>query len=53
MKKKPLHIQELAHGKSEENGQANWISAVATLINTDVVASGEILLQNITANPLR
>lgn len=40
MKKKPLHIKELAHGKSEENDQANWISAVATLINTDIVASG-------------
>lgn len=42
MKKKPLHIKELAHGKSTENSQANWISAVATLINTDIVASGEL-----------
>lgn len=41
MKKKPLHIKELAHGKSKENDQANWISAVATLINTDIVASGK------------
>lgn len=41
MKKKPLQTKELAHGKSAENGQANWISAVATLINTDIVASGE------------
>lgn len=41
MKKKPLHIKELAHGKSDENDQANWISAVATLINTDIIASGE------------
>lgn len=40
MKKKPLHTKELAHGKSTENAQANWISAVATLINTDIVASG-------------
>lgn len=40
MKKKPLCIQPLAHGKSSENGQANWISSIATLINTDVVASG-------------
>lgn len=43
MKKKPLHTKELAHGKSIENGQANWISAVATLINTDIVASGKLL----------
>lgn len=40
MKKKPLHTKELAHGKSVENDQANWISAVATLINTDIIASG-------------
>lgn len=40
MKKKPLHVKELAHGKSSENDQANWISAVATLINTDIVATG-------------
>lgn len=42
MKKKPLFTKELAHGKSDENNQANWISAVATLINTDIVASGEL-----------
>lgn len=41
MKKKPLCIKELAHGKSDENDQANWISAVATLINTDIIASGK------------
>lgn len=40
MKKKPISIKELVHGKSTENGQANWISAIATQINTDVVASG-------------
>lgn len=40
MKKKPLHIKQLAHGKDAENDQANWISAIATNINTDVVASG-------------
>lgn len=40
MKKKPLHTKELAHGKQEENDQANWISAIATLINTDILASG-------------
>ena len=41
MKKKPLCIKELAHGKCDENDQSNWISAVATLINTDVIASGK------------
>lgn len=46
MKKKPLHLKELAHGKSAENDQANWISAVATLINTDIVASGEFHIIN-------
>lgn len=46
MKKKPLHVKELAHGKSIENGQANWISAIATQINTDVIASGELLKEN-------
>lgn len=40
MKKKSLHTKYLAHGKSDENGEPNWISAVATLINTDIVASG-------------
>lgn len=40
MKKKSLHTKYLAHGKSDENGEPNWISAVATLINTDVIASG-------------
>lgn len=47
MKKKPLHTKELAHGKSTENGQANWISAVATLINTDIVASGEFHIDKV------
>lgn len=42
MKKKPLHIKQLAHGKSDENDEANWITAVATLINTDIVASGKL-----------
>lgn len=39
LKKRPLATEQLAHGKSE-NGEANWITAVATLINTDLVASG-------------
>lgn len=38
-KKKPVSEQRLAHGKSS-TGTANWISAIATLVNTDLVASG-------------
>lgn len=41
MKKKPLCMRPLAHGKAE-NGEANWISAIATIINSDIVASGEL-----------
>ncbi|XP_059609446.1 U3 small nucleolar RNA-interacting protein 2 [Phlebotomus argentipes] len=40
MKKKPLCIKNLVHGKSQTNGEPNWISAIATLTNTDLVASG-------------
>ncbi|XP_055681037.1 U3 small nucleolar RNA-interacting protein 2 [Lutzomyia longipalpis] len=40
MKKKPLCTQSLAHGKSPINGEPNWISAIATLTNTELVASG-------------
>lgn len=39
LKKRPLATEQLAHGQSE-NGEANWITAIATLINTDLVASG-------------
>lgn len=38
-KKKPASEQKLAHGKSS-TGTPNWISAIATLVNTDLVASG-------------
>ncbi|XP_055585979.1 U3 small nucleolar RNA-interacting protein 2 [Uranotaenia lowii] len=38
-KKKPLNTVRLAHGKTE-NGEANWISAIAPLLNTDLFASG-------------
>lgn len=40
MKKKPLCVKQFAHGKAE-NGDANWISAIATMINADVIASGK------------
>lgn len=38
MKKKPLAVQPLAHGQAS-NGDANWITAIAAYINTDLVAS--------------
>lgn len=41
MKKKPLCTREKAHGVNATNGQANWISAIATLTNTDIIASGK------------
>ncbi|XP_071560130.1 U3 small nucleolar RNA-interacting protein 2 [Temnothorax nylanderi] len=40
MKKKPLCSVSEAHGKDETNGQPMWISSIATLLNTDLVASG-------------
>lgn len=39
-KKKPLCSVTNAHGIEEDNGQPMWISSIATLINTDLVASG-------------
>jgi ribosomal RNA-processing protein 9 len=38
-KKKPIAEHKLAHGKSS-TGDANWISSIATLVNTDLIASG-------------
>lgn len=40
LKKKPLCSKDLAHGRSSENNEPNWISSIATLINTDLIASG-------------
>lgn len=40
MKKKPLCSVKEAHGVSAQNGQALWVTAVASLKNTDLVASG-------------
>jgi len=42
MKKKPLCSVAAAHGVSSENNQPNWISAVAALQNSDLVASGSL-----------
>ncbi|KAJ9601402.1 hypothetical protein L9F63_000426 [Diploptera punctata] len=40
MKKKPLCSISAAHGVSTSNEEPNWISSIATLTNTDLVASG-------------
>lgn len=40
MKKKPLCSVKDAHGINEMNRQPNWICALGTLLNTDLVASG-------------
>lgn len=40
LKKKPLCSVAEAHGRDESNGQSLWISSIATLLNTDLVASG-------------
>lgn len=40
LKKKPLCSVPEAHGKDETSGQPMWISSIATLLNTDLVASG-------------
>jgi len=42
LKKKPLCSIPEAHGKDETNGQPMWISSIATLLNTDLVASGAL-----------
>lgn len=39
MKKKPLCVKEFAHGRAG-NGEANWISSIATHLNSDIIASG-------------
>lgn len=43
LKKKPLCSYPEAHGKNPENGLPNWISSIATLLNTDLVASGKFI----------
>ncbi|CAG9766882.1 unnamed protein product [Ceutorhynchus assimilis] len=40
MRKKPLQCIESAHGKELLNEQPRWITAVAALMNTDLIASG-------------
>ncbi|XP_031782554.1 U3 small nucleolar RNA-interacting protein 2 isoform X1 [Nasonia vitripennis] len=42
LKKKPLCCVQEAHGKNEENNLPMWISSIATLLNTDLVASASV-----------
>ncbi|KAK7079026.1 pre-rRNA processing protein [Halocaridina rubra] len=42
LKKRPHSVIKAAHGLQPGNGQPNWICSVATLINTDLVASGSM-----------
>lgn len=39
LKKKPICTTQLAHGLGE-NKVANWLTAVAVVVNTDLVATG-------------
>jgi len=40
MKKKPFAAVQNCHGQDESNGDPHWVSALATLYNTDMVATG-------------
>ena len=40
MRKKPLCTVAAAHGRDPTNGEPNWVSAVAPLPMTDLLASG-------------
>lgn len=40
MKKKPLCTVKNAHGQDSVNSQPHWIASVASLLNTDLIASG-------------
>lgn len=40
MKKKPVYTIKNAHGLDPINQQPNWICSIATLVNTDLFASG-------------
>ncbi|XP_034108572.1 U3 small nucleolar RNA-interacting protein 2 [Drosophila nasuta] len=39
LKKKPICTTQLAHGKGD-NAVANWITAIAVVVNTDLIATG-------------
>lgn len=40
MKKKPHFTIKSAHGVDPLNGDPNWLTAAAALVNTDIVATG-------------
>ena len=40
LKKKPVSRVKRAHGTDPSNDEPNWVSALATLHNTDLVATG-------------
>ncbi|KAB7494525.1 U3 small nucleolar RNA-interacting protein 2, partial [Armadillidium nasatum] len=40
LKKKPHSVIPAAHGKNPENNEPFWLTSVASLVNTDVIASG-------------
>lgn len=42
MKKKPLCSAKTAHGCNPTNQEPYWITSVASLQNTDLIASGEL-----------
>ena len=49
MKKKPLLTVREAHGLDEAgngNGEANWVSAVAAMPMSDLIATGELELES-------
>ncbi|KAI8128132.1 U3 small nucleolar RNA-interacting protein 2 [Lucilia cuprina] len=39
LKKKPLYTEALTHGV-QSNGEPNWVTAIACVVNTDLIASG-------------
>jgi hypothetical protein len=41
LKKKPLHTINNAHGSDPSNQEPRWISALATLPSTDLIATGK------------
>ncbi|RXG53752.1 U3 small nucleolar RNA-interacting protein 2 [Armadillidium vulgare] len=42
LKKKPHSVIQAAHGKNPENNEPFWLTSVASLVNTDVIASGSL-----------
>lgn len=47
MKKKPLCSAKTAHGRNPTNQEPYWITSVASLQNTDLIASGKLQRFNV------